>query len=75
MSYTKRLSVAENRAAKATRIFEKLEAEYLAVAQETRELHDELQAEIDHLIELRDAAMNTGLKNQERAVKVRETFL
>lgn len=75
MSYTKRLSAAENRAAKATRIFEKLEAEYLAVAQEARELHDELQVEIDHLARLRDAALNAGLKNEDRAVKVRETFL
>lgn len=75
MSYQKRLQRAENTAARATRVFEKLEAEYLLASQEQREVYNELQVEIDHLRELQERAANQGLANAARAEKVRETFL
>ena len=75
MSYSKRLAAASNRAAKATRTFEKLEEELLAASRDQREVYDELQVEIDRLVELREQAQNAGLLNAARAQKIRETFL
>lgn len=75
MSYSKRLAAASNRAAKATRAFEKLEEELLAASRDQREVHDELQVEIDRLTELQEQAQNQGLLNAARAQKIRETFL
>lgn len=75
MSYIKRLQSAENRAAKASRVFEKLEAEYLGAANDLLEVYDELTVEIQRLEDLRERAFNHGAANEARAVKVRETFL
>lgn len=75
MSYAKRLAAASKRSARATSVFEKLENEYLTAAREQREVHDELQVEIDALVRLQEQAMNEGLHNEQRAVRVRETFL
>lgn len=75
MGYMNRLQKAENQAAKATRVFEKLEAEYLAASNAQREVYDELTVEIQRLEELRERAFNHGAANEARAVKVRETFL
>lgn len=75
MGYSQRLQRAENQAAKANRVFEKLEGQYLEASREQREVYDELQVEIDHLRELQERAANQGLANEARAKKVRETFL
>lgn len=75
MGYQKRLEKAENTAARANRLFEKLEAEYLTASREQLEVYDELQVEIDRLRELQERAANHGLANEARAQKVRETFL
>jgi len=75
MSFQKRLQRAENTAARATRMFEKLEAEYLLASREQREVYDELTVEIQRLEEVRERAFNHGLANEARAQKVRETFL
>lgn len=75
MSYAKRVTRAQARGAKASKVFEDLEGEFLTAAQEAREVHDELQVEIDRLVELQEKALNTGLHNQERAQRVRETLL
>lgn len=75
MSYAKRLTRAQARAAKATKVFEQLESDFLTASQEAREVHDEIQVQIDMLAQLRDEALNSGLHNQQRAERVRETFL
>jgi len=75
MGYQKRLEKAENTAARANRLFEKLEAEYLTASREQREVYDELTVEIQRLEEVRERAFNHGLANEARAKKVRETFL
>ena len=75
MSYAKRVTRAQARGAKASKVFEDLEVEFLTAAQEAREVHDELQVEIDRLVALQEQAMNTGLHNEQRAVRVRETLL
>jgi broad-specificity NMP kinase len=75
MSYAKRVTRAQARGTKASKVFEDLEAEFLTASQEAREVHDELQVEIDHLVRLQEEAMNVGLQNQHRAARVRETLL
>jgi hypothetical protein len=56
-------------------VFENLENEFLAAAREAREVHDELQVEIDALRKLQEQAADTGKYNEARAVRVRETLL
>jgi hypothetical protein len=75
MSYAKRLDAAGRRAAKASKAFERLEGEYLAAAQEQREVYDELTVELEMIEKLRETAFNAGLANEARAQRVRETFL
>lgn len=75
MSYAKRVIRAQARGAKASKVFEDLENEFLVASTEAREVHDEIQVEIDRLVELQEAALNAGLANAARAQRVRETFL
>lgn len=73
--YKKRLDLAESQSTKAQDIFEKLEGQFLGAAQEQRQVHDDIEVEIERLVALRDQALNAGLKNQERAQRVRDLFL
>lgn len=75
MGYASRITRAANRGAKANKVFENLENEFLTAAQEAREVHDELQVEIERLLDLQKSAETLGVRNQQRAARVRETFL
>lgn len=75
MSYEKRITATQKKAAKAVAVFESLEATFLEASREQREVHDELQVEIDRLVELQEQALNAGLHNAQRATRVRELFL
>lgn len=74
-NYTKRLAKAATTSARAQAVFSNLENEFLAASREQREVHDELQVEIDRLVELQEQALNQGLHNEQRAQRVRELFL
>lgn len=75
MSYAKRVTRAQSRGAKASKVFEDLETEFLSAAGEAHEVWEELQVEIDRLVELQHEAQTIGASNEARARRVRETFL
>jgi hypothetical protein len=75
MSFEKRLSHNQRQTDKAVKVFAALEAEFARASADDREVHDEIQAEIDRLVALQEQALNRGLHNAERAKRVRELFL
>lgn len=74
-SFEKRLESTARQTDKAVKTFLRLEADFIAAAQADRELHDEIQVEIDRLQDIQKVAQGRGLYNQVRAERVRELFL
>lgn len=69
--FSKRIQLAKNRQARAASVFDKLATEFETASVEHREVYDEITVEIDRLVELREEAMNAGLRATEQAKRVR----
>lgn len=69
--FVKRIQRAKSRQARAASVFDKLAGEFETASVEHREVYDEITVEIDRLVELREEAMNAGLRATEQAKRVR----